>query len=261
MQAPKTRWFNISCGLGPVALPPSRVKSGRRWQSHQELAKLGWPCENWLRWPIRLAAPALRGFSRASWEKSDCELWRRAWAPGSGRREVLRELPLEFGEVARDHRHVEASENGFLRLAVEQESEGCFETALRRMLARQLLASFSRHRDVVMGLPISLPDDHLEFKMVVVCRTSDLDHVGLPCRVEQRRQGFGYEAKLVERKGVVHFRAQVVTAIRARRMQKDQLQAGHTIPPSHNGRQASERPPCCHKEFAVAYLLRNLAWQ
>ena len=39
-----------------------------------------------------------------------------------------------------------------------------------------------------------------------------------------------------------------------RRMQKDQLQAGHTIPLSHNGHRASERPPCCHKESAVAYL-------
>jgi hypothetical protein len=45
-----------------------------------------------------------------------------------------------------------------------------------------------------------------------------------------------------------------VTAIRALRMQKDQLQAGHTIPPSHSGRQASERPPCCHKESLAAYL-------
>jgi hypothetical protein len=46
----------------------------------------------------------------------------------------------------------------------------------------------------------------------------------------------------------------VVKAIRARRMQKDQRQAGHTIPPSHSGRQASVPHPCCHKESAVAYL-------
>ena len=45
-----------------------------------------------------------------------------------------------------------------------------------------------------------------------------------------------------------------VTAIRALRMQKDQLQVGHTIHPSDSGRQASERPPCCHKESAAAYL-------
>ena len=50
-----------------------------------------------------------------------------------------------------------------------------------------------------------------------------------------------------------------VTAIHARRMQKDQLRAGHTIPPSHSGRQASSRRPCCHKESAVASRLPNLA--
>ena len=37
----------------------------------------------------------------------------------------MRQLPLEFGEVTRDHRHVEASENQLLWLAVEQETEGC----------------------------------------------------------------------------------------------------------------------------------------
>ena len=40
-----------------------------------------------------------------------------------------------------------------------------------------------------------------------------------------------------------------VTAIRALRMQKEQLRVGHTIHPSDSGRQASERPPCCHKEI------------
>ena len=50
-----------------------------------------------------------------------------------------------------------------------------------------------------------------------------------------------------------------VTAIRALRMQKDQLQVGHTIHPSDSGRQASERPPCCHKESVAAYLKPNLA--
>src|SRR5580658_5327646 len=49
-----------------------------------------------------------------------------------------------------------------------------------------------------------------------------------------------------------------VTAIRALRMRKDQLRVGHTIHPSDSGRQASERPPCCHKESAAAYPLRNL---
>src|ERR1019366_2922022 len=54
---------------------------------------------------------------------------------------------------------------------------------------------------------------------------------------------------------------QVVIAIPARRMQQDRLRAGHTTPPSHSVRQASERPPCCHKESAVAYLLPILAEQ
>src|SRR5476651_1168970 len=48
---------------------------------------------------------------------------------------------------------------------------------------------------------------------------------------------------------------QVVIAIPARRMQQDRLLAGHTIPPSCSVHQASERPSCCHKESAVAYLL------
>src|SRR5215475_5471198 len=50
-----------------------------------------------------------------------------------------------------------------------------------------------------------------------------------------------------------------VKAIRAHRMQKDQLRAAHTILPSHSGRQASSRCPCCHKESVVASRLPNLA--
>src|SRR5580700_6477120 len=50
-----------------------------------------------------------------------------------------------------------------------------------------------------------------------------------------------------------------VTAIRALRMRKDQLQVGHTIHPSDSGRQASERLPCCHTESVAAYLKPNLA--
>src|ERR1700677_2512906 len=46
-----------------------------------------------------------------------------------------------------------------------------------------------------------------------------------------------------------------VTATPVRRMQKDQLRAGHTIRLSYNGHRASERPPCCHKESAVAFCL------
>src|SRR6516165_5923993 len=93
-------------------------------------------------------------------------------------RKVMWHFSLELGEVARDRRHVEASENRFLRLTVEQEPEGRFETALRRVLARrQPLAHLSRHRDVVMGLALSFSDDHLENERVVLGSASNLDHV------------------------------------------------------------------------------------
>jgi hypothetical protein len=52
-----------------------------------------------------------------------------------------------------------------------------------------------------------------------------------------------------------------IIAIPARRMQRDQHQAGHTIPPSHGGRRASSRRPCCRKESAAASRLSNLAGQ
>ncbi len=49
------------------------------------------------------------------------------------------------------------------------------------------------------------------------------------------------------------------SAIRVRRMQKDQLRAAHTIPPSRSERQASSRGPYCHKESAVVSQLPDLA--
>jgi hypothetical protein len=58
----------------------------------------------------------------------------------------MRQLPLEFGEVARDHRHVEASENRLFWLAVEQETEGCLKTALGRMLATQTVIAIENTR-------------------------------------------------------------------------------------------------------------------
>jgi hypothetical protein len=45
-----------------------------------------------------------------------------------------------------------------------------------------------------------------------------------------------------------------VTAIRALRMQKDQLQVGHTNRPSDSVRRALKRPPCYHKVSVAAYL-------
>ena len=52
-----------------------------------------------------------------------------------------------------------------------------------------------------------------------------------------------FRSELTERAGTRR-----VTAIRALRMQKDQLWVGHTIHLSDSARPASERPPCCHKE-------------
>src|SRR5215471_11994192 len=95
-------------------------------------------------------------------------------------RKVTWHLPLELGEVARDRRHVEAPEDRFLGLAVEQEPEGRFETAFRGMLARrQPLAHLSRHRDVVTSLALSFADDHLENERVALGSAPNLDHVGL----------------------------------------------------------------------------------
>src|SRR5262249_34807158 len=83
----------------------------------------------------------------------------------SGPREIMRQFTLEFGEVAQDHRRVEASEYRLLWLAVEQESEGCLKAALRRMVpARQPVAHFTRHRDVVTSLAPCLANDHFEIE-------------------------------------------------------------------------------------------------
>src|SRR3954468_5741595 len=87
---------------------------------------------------------------------------------------------LEFGEVTRDHRQVEASENRLLWLAVEQETEGRLQTALGRMPAgRQPLAHFTRHRDVVASLALSFTNDHFEIERAALANASDLDHCDL----------------------------------------------------------------------------------
>src|SRR5262249_55406420 len=83
-------------------------------------------------------------------------------------------------EVPRNLRHVEASENRFLRLTIEQEPEGCFEATLRRVFARrQPFAQLSRHRDVVTRLALSLGDDHIESEGIALGGEPDLDHVAL----------------------------------------------------------------------------------
>src|SRR5262245_39961155 len=98
----------------------------------------------------------------------------------SGLQKVTRHLPFELGEIARDRRDVEASQNRFLRLAVEQKPECRFQTALRRMLARgQAFAHLLRHRDVVMCLTVSFADDHLKAGRRGFRGASDVDHAGL----------------------------------------------------------------------------------
>src|SRR5215813_11494212 len=95
-------------------------------------------------------------------------------------RKVTWHLPFELGEVARDHGHVEASEDRFLGLAVEQEPEGRLDAAFWRMLPRrQPLAHLLRHGDVVTSLTLSFADDHLKNERVVLGSAPDLNHVDL----------------------------------------------------------------------------------
>src|SRR5438128_2270569 len=95
-------------------------------------------------------------------------------------RKVTWHLPLELGEVARDRGHVEAPEDRFHGLAVEQEPERHLDTAFWRMLPRrQPLAHLSRHGDVVTGLTLSFADDHLKNERVVLGSAPDLNHLDL----------------------------------------------------------------------------------
>src|SRR4029450_883684 len=87
-------------------------------------------------------------------------------------------LPFKLGKIARDRRYVEASEDRFLGLAVEQEPERRLETALRGMLARrQPFAHLLRHRDVVTSLAVSFANEHLENGRGVFGGASDVDHI------------------------------------------------------------------------------------
>src|SRR5215469_4709578 len=91
--------------------------------------------------------------------------------------EIMRQLLLEFWEVARDHRHVEASENRLLWLAIEQKTEGRLKTALGRMFAgHQPLAHFTGHGDMVTSLARSFTNDHFETERAALANAPDLDH-------------------------------------------------------------------------------------
>jgi Sigma-70, non-essential region len=79
---------------------------------------------------LRRCKPLFRGASRMSAGRQLC-------FHQSGLRKVTWHLPLELGEITRDRRHVEASEDRFLWLSVEQELEGGLETMLWRMLDRR----------------------------------------------------------------------------------------------------------------------------
>ena len=107
-------------------------------------------------------------------------------------REVARYFPIEFGEIARDHRQVEASENRLLRLAVEQEAERRLDKTLGRVLpACQPIARLARHRDVVTGLTPSFTDDNLEIERVVLCNSPDFNHVDHLSRLSAHYPGTG----------------------------------------------------------------------
>src|SRR5215813_1166943 len=108
--------------------------------------------------------------------------------------EIMRQLLLEFWEVARDHRHVEASENRLLWLAIEQKTEGRLKTALGRMFAgHQPLAHFTGHGDMVTRLARSFTNDHFETERAVLTNAPDLDH-GNPL-VKNWRAGLDSAAK------------------------------------------------------------------
>ena len=101
----------------------------------------------------------------------------KRFVTGSRPREVARQLLLEFGEVARDHCCVEASEDQLFRLAVEQKPEGRLETALwrccRRSTARRSLGTSSPRggsRPALRGRPPRT-------RGVALACTLDLDHV------------------------------------------------------------------------------------
>lgn len=95
----------------------------------------------------------------------------------SGSREVARQFALEFGKVTGDHGDVETPQDRFLRLAIKQELECCFDAPLGRVRAhRQSFASLSCHRDVMASLAVSHTDGDLEFKWIAFAGSLDLDH-------------------------------------------------------------------------------------
>jgi hypothetical protein len=88
---------------------------------------------------------------------------------------------LELGEVARNHRNIEASEDRLLGLPVEQEAKSGLEATLGRMLAGcQLLAFHFRYCDAVTGFTLSFTDHDLEIEWVALTDALHLDHAVTP---------------------------------------------------------------------------------
>lgn len=92
------------------------------------------------------------------------------------RRKVTRQLALEFREITGNHGNVEAAQDGFLRLAIEQKPERRLDQPLRALFApRQALASLTRDRHLVARLVAALMDDDLERKRVAALDLSDFN--------------------------------------------------------------------------------------
>src|SRR5215510_2613369 len=112
---------------------------------------------------------------------------------GLGLREIARQLALEFREIARDHRHVELSQDRLLWLAIEQETEGGLDALLVGMpAARQAPQRVARHGDVVTGLALSDAHHDVEAKRIAVGGAPDLDHGSLTAPRAAGRQSSGH---------------------------------------------------------------------
>jgi len=95
----------------------------------------------------------------------------------SGAPQIVRHLPAEFREEARDLRHVELVEDRFLRLAVEQEAERRFDATLGSMAPAVRRVQVSA--DIVTSWLVS-PDpsrtDDMELQRIAFADPRNLDH-------------------------------------------------------------------------------------
>ena len=76
-------------------------------------------------------------------------------------RQVVADAPLIIAEVARNDRQLEATQDGLLRLALEQEGERRFcQLFGRRAALRQLRVVVARQRNAVLGRATALGDTY-----------------------------------------------------------------------------------------------------